>query len=75
MKMKSRKVLAVIEISCHRFGPVGMAPAKSRCAPSGQTVATIRRGKGETRTQLSIRLSPCDPLRVALGTEQNLGRL
>ena len=27
---------------CHRFGPVGMAPAKSRCAPSGQIVATGR---------------------------------
>ena len=30
------------EGACHRFGPVEMAPAKSRCAPSGQTVATGR---------------------------------
>ena len=31
-----------LPISCHRFGPVGMAPAKSRYAPSGQIVATGR---------------------------------
>ena len=64
---------------CHRFGPVGMAPAKSRYAPSGQTVATGRGlyiySENEIRIQLSIRLfSSCDPLRVAHGTEQNLGR-
>ena len=28
--------------TCHRFWPVGMAPANSRCAQCGQTIATGR---------------------------------
>ena len=42
----------------------------NRCDWSGSIYS-----ESEIRIQLSIRLfSSCDPLRVALGTEQNLGR-
>ena len=55
--MPGFRLLAPLEvINCHRFGPVGMAPAKSRYVPSGQIVALVGvyiigsdNGTGQTR--------------------------